>query len=498
MELFVLLFIIAICAWFYFIWRKMSHFEDRKIPHVRPISFLGDMVPVFFRRMSLAENIRRMYNMFPNVKYFGFYEFTTPIYVICDPDLISSIAIKNFDHFCDHRDFVNLEIEKIVSRNLFNQHGDNWRKMRKVLSPCYTSSKMKLMFDTISQCAEYFTDWLATDSGKFGKTYNMKDIMNKFSTDVVAMCSLGIEVDSLKHPDNKIHSLCKEIIKTNERSLSILISKNFPLLMKFLRFKVFNERIENICKDIVDIMLKTRKEQGIVRPDMLQMMMNDKNKIYNFTTDDMVSQILVFVFGGFDFASTSICFTMQEIGQNPDVQKKLVAEIEDILEQTNGKLTYEAITSMKYLDAVVAETLRLYPLLSAIDRVCVKDFEMPPATPDGKPFTIKPGECVWFPNYSLHRDPAYYPEPNKFNPDRFLNNDVNNSVYLPFGMGPRICIARRFILMEIKIILFYLLRRCELKTDAKTDISMTLNKKTFFITLENNFWLKLQARDHLQ
>jgi len=267
--------------------------------------------------------------------------------------------------------------------------------------------------------------------------------------------------------------------------------------MQFLRFKVFNKKIEDMCKEIVDVMLETRRKEGIIRPDMIQLMINNKNNIHDFTVDEMISQILVFVFGGFDFSSTSICFALQEIGQNPEVQKKLVTEIEDILERTNGKPTYEAIMNMKYLDAVVTEIFRLYPLLSAIDRVCIKDFEMPPATPDGKPFIIKPGESVWFPSYPLHRDPVYYPEPNKFNPDRFLNGDVNNSVYLPFGMGPRICIARRFILMEIKVILFHLLWRCELKMDAKTDISMTLNKKTFFITLENNFWLKVQARDGL-
>jgi len=347
----------------------------------------------------------------------------------------------------------------------------------------------------MSQCAEYFTDWLATDSGKSGKSYNMKDVMNKFTTDVVAMCSFGIKVDSLKNPDNKLYSLAIEILKINLGGLSILISKNFPFLMKFLRFKVFNKRIENICEEIADT-IKSRKEKGIVRPDMMQLMIENKKNIYDFTVDEIIGQILVFVFGGFDSAATSICFIVQEIGLNPDVQKKLVAEIEDVLKRTNGRPTYEAIISMKYLDAVVTESLRLYPLLGAIDRVCVKDFEMPPATPDGKSFTIKVGESVYFPIYALHRDPDYYPEPNKFNPDRFLNNNVDKSVFMPFGMGPRICIARRFMLMEIKVILFHLLRRCELKLDAKTDISMTLNKKTFFISLQDKFWLKLRAREY--
>jgi len=57
--------------------------------------------------MSLADNVRRMYDLFPDAKYFGFYDFITPVYVIRDSDLIASITIKNFDNFCDHRNFVN-------------------------------------------------------------------------------------------------------------------------------------------------------------------------------------------------------------------------------------------------------------------------------------------------------------------------------------------------------------------------------------------------------
>ncbi|XP_011699250.1 PREDICTED: cytochrome P450 9e2-like, partial [Wasmannia auropunctata] len=154
---------------------------------------------------------------------------------------------------------------------------------------------------------------------------------------------------------------------------------------------------------------------------------------------------------------------------------------------------YEAINGMKYLNAVVNESLRMYPIAVFLDRKCIKETKLPPATPDGEPITIKPGDSIWFPHFSLHRDAKYYPHPEKFDPDRFFNGNVDSSVYMPFGIGPRICIGNRFALMEAKIMLFYLLWRCDVEPDVKTRIPLVL-KKAFPMRPDGGFWFKLRAR----
>jgi len=213
-----------------------------------------------------------------------------------------------------------------------------------------------------------------------------------------------------------------------------------------------------------------------------------------FNINEMTAQAFVFFLAGFESVSTAMCFMTHLVAVNPDVQSKLREEVDDVLKQTNGKPTYEAINRMKYLDAVINESLRLYPVAAFLDRQCVKEFELPPATSDGEPITLKPGDIVWFPSYALHRDPKYYSQPDKFNPERFLNGDVNNSVYMPFGIGPRVCIGNRFALMEAKVMLFYLLWRYDLEPDIKTKIPMVLNKKSFVMLAEGGFWLKLRPR----
>ncbi|XP_011700274.1 PREDICTED: cytochrome P450 9e2-like, partial [Wasmannia auropunctata] len=345
-------------------------------------------------------------------------------------------------------------------------------------------------------CAENFANFVATQSGKVGKTYDIKDLLCRYANDTVATCAFGIDVDSFKNPNNEFFVLGRKAVNFDSiLSFKFLIYRNFPLLAKLLKLRMFGPKVENFFKEVVSGTLKVRDEQGIVRPDMIQLMMEIRNKDNGpeFNIDEMTAQAFVFFLAGFDSVSTAMSFMMHHVGIDSNVQSKLREEIDDVLRQTNGKPTYEAINRMKYLDAVINESLRMYPTVPFLDRICVKETELPPATPDGEPITIKPGDIIWFASFPLHRDPKYFSHPEKFDPDRFLNGNVNNLVYMPFGIGPRVCIGNRFALMESKIMLFYLLWRCDLEPDVKTRIPMIL-KKTFSMLADGGFWLKLQAR----
>ncbi|XP_072747767.1 cytochrome P450 9e2-like [Anoplolepis gracilipes] len=485
----------GICL-YYFVLNKLSHFKRLKIPHVRPIPFLGNLAPYVFQREAHVELLCRIYNLFPKAKYVGFYNLTKPVYFIRDPELITAITIRNFDNFCDHQNFVS-DSEPMARKNLFGLRGDHWREMRKLLSPAFTSSKMKMMFGLMCECADNFSNFLVTQSGKIAKTYEMKELLSRYTNDVVATCAFGISIDSFKNPNNEFYLLGKKTFTFDGRlSLMFFIHAHFPLLTRLFKVRMFSKRVEKFFKNIVNSTVKMRDEQGIFRPDMIQLMMKSRNKDQGpkFDIEEMTAQAFIFFFGGFDTVSTAMCFLVHEIAINPDIQDRLREEIDHVLKKTNGKPTYEAVIDMKYLDAVVTESLRLYPIISYIDRLCVKEFELPPATSDGEPIILKPGDSIWFSSYALQHDPKYYPQPNKFNPDRFLNSNIDNSVYIPFGLGPRICIGNRFALLQMKIMLFYLLWRCDLEPDAKTKNPIILNKKSLVTIAEGGVWLKLRTR----
>ena len=143
-------------------------------------------------------------------------------------------------------------------------------------------------------------------------------------------------------------------------------------------------------------------------------------------------------------------FAAYELAVNPDIQDRLRGEIKAL----SGKdLSYEAIVEMKYLDQFVTEVLRKWPVSPSIERICVRDCTL---DIDGKSVTILKDQNVLVPAYAWHRDPNNFPNPERFDPSRFDEENIklqNMNAYAPFGIGPRSCIGSRFALMAVKTIL---------------------------------------------
>lgn len=204
----------------------------------------------------------------------------------------------------------------------------------------------------------------------------------------------------------------------------------------------------------------------------------------------------IFFLGGFDTVSSCAVFTAYELLRNPDVQQKLYEEIQQTDKELNGKpLSYDALQKMKYMDMVVSEALRMWPLAPAVDRYCTQDYTLDDG--QGLKFTIDKGTCVWFPASGLHHDPQYFPNPEKFDPERFNDENkgnINLGAYIPFGIGPRNCIGSRFALMEVKAIMYYILRKFSFVRGTKTQIPIQLRKGFTNVGPQDGMHLDLKLR----
>ena len=128
------------------------------------------------------------------------------------------------------------------------------------------------------------------------------------------------------------------------------------------------------------------------------------------------------------------------------------------------------------------------------DRICVKDFEV---EFEGKKFTIEKDKNFLIPIFGFHRDPEYFPNPLKFDPERFNEENRRNidpDTYLPFGIGPRNCIGSRFALMELKAIIYYLTLNFKFEVTAKTQIPLQFAKNPVGLSTEEGIWLALKPR----
>jgi len=491
----------GVLAIYYYSSRKDSNvFRQHRIPHTKEYFLVEKIWKIFVYPKSFADAIKEIYDMHSDAKYIGTFDLTKSIVLIRDLELIKSVTIKNFDAFQDHLFFGNETQDPLFGTNLFALRGDKWREMRVLLSPAFTASKMKAMFQLISECAVNFSEYLMNVSSD-KQVMEMKDIFTRYANDVIATCAFGITVDSMRNPENDFYIFGRKATNFGVISLiKILMYQHMPSLMRLLNLKLIDDRTNAFFINLVADTIKIREEKGIIRPDMIQLLMDSRGKRESgreLTILNMTSQAFIFFLAGFETSSTLMSFVAHEIAVNSDIQEKLQNEIDKVLEDTNGQLSYEVINGMKYLNAVINEALRKYPVQPMTDRLCVKDFELPPALPDAKPYLVKEGTLLWIPFYGLQHDPKYFPEPDKFKPERFLDkgDQCNFNAYYPFGLGPRMCIGNRFALLETRTLLFHLLARCELKPCEKTSTSVKLQKGGFSMRIEGGFWLSIVPRE---
>lgn len=138
---------------------------------------------------------------------------------------------------------------------------------------------------------------------------------------------------------------------------------------------------------------------------------------------------------------------------------------------------------------------RKYPVQVASDRVCTKPYTIQPKAENEAPVHIPIGTIVFFPTYSLHHDPEFFANPEKFDPERFSEENkpkIKHYAYAPFGLGPRMCVGSRFALMEIKLLFYHLLDKFEIVPTEKTKIPLVYKNSVLTLSSEFGFWLGLK------
>ncbi|XP_072182139.1 cytochrome P450 3A19-like [Diadema setosum] len=197
---------------------------------------------------------------------------------------------------------------------------------------------------------------------------------------------------------------------------------------------------------------------------------------------------MIFLAAGYETTTTALTLGSYLLARNPQVQDKLIAEI-DKLAPKRDDVDYTKVSTMPYLDQVMCEILRYYPPATRLDRECGE-------TCTYKGVTIERGVDVWVNPYTMHHSSDYWPEPSKFDPDRFSKENREKRdpfTWMPFGAGPRICVGMRFALMEAKMALVRVLQKARFETSPLTEIPPKLGTNDL-LSPPNGVTLKLVAR----
>lgn len=478
--------------------RRYSHWENFGVEHLAPTIPFGNFKPSSFRVKSVGELWTEFYDAMKakNVKHAGWYFFHLAIYVPMDLDLIKSIMQTDFAHFTDHLGYVN-EKDDPLSATVFSLEGQRWRNLRMKLTPTFTSGKMKLMFPIMIKLSEELIETLRKECDN--SPIDAKDISARFTTDVIGNCAFGIDCNSLRDPNTEFRIKGKRVFSlTPAEMLTNLLSLLFPNVMKFFGARLFPKEATEFFWKVIKDTADYRRTNNIRRDDafqlLLDMLNNDEKENDNtLTFSELAAQAFVFFIAGFETSSTLMSFALIELSLNEDVQNRLRDEINEVLRKNNGELTYEALSEMRYMDMVINETLRKYPPLPSLSRVCTKDYQVP-----NSEIQLRIGDSVMILVRGIHYDPDIYPDPHKFDPTRFTEENKSKRhqfAFLPFGEGPRICLGLRFGLMQAKVGLASLIKNFKFKYNSQTPYPIKYDPKSFLTSAQGGLWMDVQKID---
>ncbi|XP_053607640.1 probable cytochrome P450 9f2 isoform X2 [Plodia interpunctella] len=520
--IFIITFIIA-----YFCYKhKCLHwmYDKKGIKYVPGIPIFGNTYNTVFVKEHFFHDIDVTYRAFPDEKYVGFIEGTDPVILIRDPEIIRNTTVKDFDHFVDHKAFFSEDSEPLFGGSLIQMKGEKWRDMRTTLSPAFTASKMRLMINFMFETSNNVIDELKDRVSK-QEDIHVDDLIRRYTNDVIASAGFGLQVNSVKEKDNEFFLMGRDLFVFSfyQRVLFFLYTL-IPWIFKVLDIKLFPEKTMNFFKNIVRSTIEHRTTHNVYRPDMIQLLMeasNDelktkdtdgngsvgfatteeafkpKGNARKWTEEELIGQVFIFFIAGFESSAGALTTTIHELALNPEVEEKLYQECKQFRDSGNS-LTYDNVAQLKYLDCVINENMRKWAAAIIMDRTCTKAYELPPPREGAKPVKLKPGDVIYNMVNSIHMDEKYFPNPEVFDPERFSDENkhkIKPFTFMPFGMGPRNCIASRFALLELKVLLYNLVVNFKIKKSKKTLDPIVLNPADFNIKVLGGSYVKMEPRE---
>ncbi|XP_031627729.1 probable cytochrome P450 9f2 [Contarinia nasturtii] len=501
--------LIGIVLYLFYKWATINndYFVKRKILHLDSVFLVGNTFELFLMRSYPAKWLESVYYRFPKEKIIGFFDMSTPVYMLRDLDLIYKITIKDFDFFKNHWISFALKSDSFMGKSVVSLEDSKWNDMRSTLSPIFTSSKLRHMFELVVECADEMIEYLRENLQQNNSAQlNIKEVFSRCSSDIITSCAFGVKVNSFKCPKNDFYTFGKNMMNfTSAKSiLRIILVRTLPNLMLALNIEYFSKDLRQFFKSMVLYIMADREKRQIYRPDMINTLIqmrngttrnnineNSNEKDVGFATveesnfgkkqvqriwneHEIVAQSAFFYTANFETISTVMTFLAYELAVNWDIQQKLYEEIQATSDSLDGdRLTYDIIPKMKYFDQVVCETLRKWPTAVLTNRICSKDYDL---ELDGRRVTI---------------------ERESFDPERFNDENKKNikaGAYIPFGIGPRNCIGSRLALMEIKAVFFYLLLNFHIQPNENMEIPLKIHNSVAFWDIESTIDLELKPR----
>jgi cytochrome P450 len=404
---------------------------------------IGSVIELRRDLLGFMTNATRRYG---DVVFFRF--FHIPVCLLAHPDDIESVLVKNSARFVKSRDYQALA--GVLGEGLLTTENDTWLRQRRLAQPAFHR-------ESILNYARIMVDrTLRTIAGwRDGMVVNVHDEMSGLTLQIVARCLFGADVSAqAREVGEALHVVTEQF--ADYARLAMLLPRWFliPGVSKMGRavrrldeilYAIIRERRaasvsggSNGSGDLLSLLLHARDESGREMED-----------------SELRDETMTLFMAGHETTALALSWTWYLLGQNPEVDEKLAAELRTSL--GGREPTPADLPSLPYLDRVLKESLRLYPPAWGIGREALDDFEV-------GGYRLRAGTSVFISQWITHRDERFFPEPERFDPDRWKDDPIRRGAlprfaYFPFGGGPRVCIGAGFAQTEAALLLATIAQR---------------------------------------
>ncbi|XP_052865272.1 cytochrome P450 4d1-like [Anopheles cruzii] len=394
-----------------------------------------------------------------------------------------------------------------LGEGLLTSRGRKWHSHRKVITPTFHFKILEQFVEIFDRQSSTFVKMLQPFA-ESSKSFDIFPQVTLCALDVICETAMGTKLNAQVNSNSTYVLAVKEITNLIQlRFYDFLIRYNF-----FFRLSSNSRKQKKVLKvlhDYTNSVIQDRRQQlataksgdgsaelsdhdlGIKkRMAFLDMLLQSTIDGQPLTDLEIREEVDTFMFEGHDTTTSAISFLLQSLAKNPDVQQKTFEEVLSIVGgDRTTPITMAMLNDMHYLDLVIKETLRLYPSVPMIGRKIVQTTEI-----NGKMFPAGANAIIM--PFFMGRNPEFYPNPDKFDPERFTvetsAEKMNPYQYVPFSAGPRNCIGQKFAVAELKSITSKVLRHYEiLPPDEQRDESFIAE---MILRPEHGTYVRLKSR----
>jgi cytochrome P450 len=366
------------------------------------------------------------------------------VYFVNRPDLVDFVLVRNNSNL--HKDKVVQNSRWFFGNGLLTSEGDDWKRQRRLTQPAFHREKVASYTGLMTSYAEQMLAlW------EDGAVLDVHHEMMNLTLRIAVRTLFGVEADEVTDVSAALNTMMR-----NTAGIRLLLppfARKLPLPgMAGVRKAV--KQLNGTVYGIIEARRRSKQDSG----DLLSLLLAVRDEDGSAMSDTQVrDEVLTFLLAGHETTALALSWTWYLLSQNPDARQKLRTEIQNVL--GSRPPTLADIPALVYTDRVIKESMRLYPPAWSLAREVVNEFEI-------AGYRVPVGANVVMSQWLLQRDPRFFHDPVRFDPDRWGTEacqKLPRFAYFPFGGGPRQCIGAGFAMMEAVLLLATIAARFDLE-----------------------------------